>query len=289
MITDIIKKRNELIRNEKAEQGKPARFSLVRRIFMELTPSDMYIITLGLCAAGLVLLPELVYVQDIYSGDYKRANTMFKLTYQAFILFGICIGYILLRLMVYGGSRKRFRYSIAGLVFFAMTVCYAQNAVCSWYGNIFNPEGYRGLDATAFMYEEMPEDMAAIEWLNANVSGMPVVLEANGNSYTDYERVSVMTGLPTILGWRTHEWLWKSDEEKVKFREDIVKRIYCSEDENEVKSLLKEYNVSYIYVGNLEREKFPLINEELIRSLGRKVYSGTGTDGEETYIIEVEG
>ena len=44
---------------------------------------------------GLILLPEIVYVKDIYSGDYKRANTMFKLTYQAFIMFGICFGYII--------------------------------------------------------------------------------------------------------------------------------------------------------------------------------------------------
>jgi len=288
MITDIIKNRYQLARITEAGKGKPVKFPLIRRIFSELTPSDLFIITLGLCAAGLVLLPELVYIEDIYSGDYKRANTMFKLTYQAFILFGICIGYILLRLMVYGGSWKRIRYSLAGLVLFAMTVCYAQNAVGAWYGNIFKPVGYRGLDATVFMYEKMPEDMAAIDWLNANVSGMPVVLEANGNSYTDYQRVSVMTGLPTILGWRTHEWLWKSDEEKVKFREAIVEKIYCSTDEDEVRSLLKEYDVSYIFVGNLEREKFPFINEDLIKRLGRKVYSGIGTDGKETYIIELD-
>ena len=35
------------------------------------------------CAVGLVILPEVIYVKDIYTG-YYRANTMFKLTYQAF-------------------------------------------------------------------------------------------------------------------------------------------------------------------------------------------------------------
>ena len=215
---------------------------------------------------------------------------MFKLTYQAFILFGLCMGYILIRLMAYGGSRRRIRYSIAGIALFAMSVCYAQNAVNAWYGNIFKPSGYKGLDATTFMENEMPEDKKAIDWLNQNVSGMPVVLEANGNSYTDYQRVSVMTGLPTILGWRTHEWLWKSSEEKVKFREAIVDKIYCSTDEEEVRSLIKEYNVSYIYVGKLEKEKFPLINEELIQRLGKKVYSSpdTVTQSQKTYIIQVE-
>ena len=42
---------------------------------------------MGLCAIGLVLIPELVYVRDIYENGNARANTMFKLTYQAYIMF----------------------------------------------------------------------------------------------------------------------------------------------------------------------------------------------------------
>ena len=289
MIADIIRKR-KTAPDYYEIRGRIKRIPFIRNFFIGLTPSDMFIITIGLCAAGLVLLPELVYVEDIYSSDYSRANTMFKLTYQAFILFGLSMGYIFIRLLAYGGTRKRIRYSIIGLALFAMSVCYAQNAVNSWYGDIFKITGYKGLDATAFMEQEMPEDKAAIDWLNENVTTMPVVLEANGNSYTDYQRVSVMTGLPTILGWRTHEWLWKSSEDMVKFREDIVDRIYCATDEEELRSLLKEYNVSYIYVGKLEKEKFPLINEELLQSIGEKVYSSpdTITQSRLTYIIKVE-
>lgn len=288
MITDINKQKKSITGSEQTVQSEQLPF--MKRILSELTVSDLFIIILGLCAAGLVLLPEIIYIKDIYSGEYKRANTMFKLTYQAFILFGICMGYILLRLMVYGKTWKRIRYSAVSIILFALTICYAQNAVNAWYGNVFKASGYKGLDATAFMNTEMPDDMQAINWLNANVSGMPVVLEANGNSYTDYQRVSVMTGLPTILGWRTHEWLWKSDEDKVKFRESIVESIYSSTDEEEVKKLLKEYDVSYIYVGKLEREKFPSINEDLIQKLGDKVYSSSFTESKkrETYIIQIK-
>ena len=45
------------------------------------------------------------------------------------------------------------------------------------------------------------EDVSAIQWLKENIKGAPVVLEANGDSYSGYERVSAATGLPTILGW----------------------------------------------------------------------------------------
>lgn len=259
--------------------------------FMEsLTDSDLFIITIGLCAIGLVLMPEVIYIEDIYSGDYKRANTMFKLTYQAFIMFGLCFGYILPRLLAFGKTKHQKRTAVVCLLLFATTVCYVQNAVNGWYGNIFKLDGYKGLDCTAFMEtsDTYQEDVGAIAWLNENVSGMPVVLEANGDSYTDYERVSVMTGLPTVLGWRTHEWLWKGSTDLLDERAADIETIYTSTDKAEVEKLLQKYKVSYIYVGKLEREKFSELNNTLLKSLGTIVYDSqeTSDNNEGTYIIK---
>ena len=50
---------------------------------------DLFALITGLCAVGLILIPELVYVRDIYENGNARANTMFKLTYQAYILFAL--------------------------------------------------------------------------------------------------------------------------------------------------------------------------------------------------------
>lgn len=60
---------------------------------------------MGLCAIGLVLIPELVYVRDIYENGNARANTMFKLTYQAYIMFGMTMAYVIFRLMVISYKR----------------------------------------------------------------------------------------------------------------------------------------------------------------------------------------
>ncbi len=259
--------------------------------FMKSLPvSDLFVITIGLCAIGLVLLPEIIYIQDIYNGDYKRANTMFKLTYQAFIMFGLSFGYIFTRLIIYGEKWRQRKVAIIGFILFAMSVCYIQNAVHSWYGNIFDKKGYKGIDCTTFMQTTFKDDARAIDWLNKHVKGMPVVLEANGDSYTDYQRVSVMTGLPTILGWRTHEWLWKSDTDKLDERAADIETIYTSTDKNTIMSLLKQYNVSYLYMGKLEKEKFPKINDELLKSLGDVVYDNSSSKDKayETYIVEIK-
>lgn len=259
--------------------------------FMEyLHSSDLFIITVGLCAIGLILMPEVIYIQDIYSGDYKRANTMFKLTYQAFIMFGLCFGYIFPRLLKYGNTKRQKIVATVSLVFFAMTMCYAGNAVHAWYGNIFHPENYKGINCTSFMETQMPDDYLAMNWINENISGTPVVLEANGDSYTDYERISVMTGLPTVLGWRTHEWLWKSNTDVLDARAADIQTIYTSEDEAKVRSLIKKYNISYIYVGKLEQEKFTDLNHQLLNSLGSLVFESPMNENKHygTYIIKVK-
>ncbi len=258
--------------------------------FMEnLEPSTLYIITIALCAFGLVLIPEIVYVEDIYSGDYKRANTMFKLTYQAFVMFAISLAYIIPRLLIYGKSRLRTVVATIGLLLCITTLGYSVNGTKSWYGNIFDRDGYKGIDAAAFMEEEMPEDYLATMWLNENIEGNPTVLEANGDSYTNYQRVSVITGLPTVLGWHTHEWLWKSDRSIVDARAADVLTIYTSENSQEVESLIDKYNISYIYVGELEQEKYEGVNDELLQSLGEVVYPSKEWQekGLKTYIIQV--
>ena len=42
-----------------------------------VTLPDLFAVVMGLCAIGLVLIPELVYVRDIYESGNARANTMF--------------------------------------------------------------------------------------------------------------------------------------------------------------------------------------------------------------------
>ncbi len=266
--------------------------------YMEsLNSSELFVLTIGLCAIGLILLPEIVYIKDIYSGDYKRANTMFKLTYQAFVMFGICLSFIMVRLLAYGRTKCQKAIAGIGLVLFTMTLFYVGNATKAWYGDIFNHKGYKGIDSTAFMKDELPEDYEATKWILENIEGTPVMLEANGDSYTIYERISVITGLPTVLGWYTHERLWKSepdvqDEDVTAIldkRAADIAEIYTSEEEALVKSLLKKYDVSYIYVGGPELNKYGIINHELIRSMGSIAYEAPDLDNRyETYIVEVD-
>ena len=246
---------------------------------------DLFAVLMGLCAIGLVLIPELVYVRDIYENGNARANTMFKLTYQAYIMFGMTMIYAIFRLLVIGKNKILKVLAFIGLFLFVWTCGYFGNSVHSWFGEVWKSSQYKGLNATAFLETDFPEDVNGIRWLKENISDAPVVLEANGDSYSEYERVSAMTGLPTIMGWYVHEWLWRGNLSDLNAKIEEIQEIYTSTDETRVKELLEEYNVSYIFVGSCERNKYGAdMNNDLLKSLGEVVFQDSEYP---TYIVKI--
>ena len=156
----------------------------------------------------------------------------------------------------------------------------------AWFGEVWKPSEYKGLNATAFLETDFSEDVGGIKWLKENVKDVEVVLEANGDSYSEYERVSAMTGLPTIMGWYVHEWLWRGDLADINAKIADVENIYTSTDEARMKSLLEEYDISYIFVGSCERKKYGAqLNNDMLKSMGEVVYQD---DEWQTYIVKVK-
>lgn len=271
-------------KKEVTYQLKKGSQPLLYQFMNRLTLPELFILTIGLCAFGLVILPEIIYVVDIYSG-HKRANTMFKFTYQGFIMFGMMMGYIVTKLILLGKNMKQLIFGILTGCFLLGTVGYFGISMDSWFGDVTETDRFQGLDAGAFVLNENIYDAEAIAWINEMIEGTPVMLEANGDSYTYANRVSVLTGLPTLLGWFTHEWLWKDSYDLANERAEIVKQIYTSTDMEVVRSLVEEYKVEYIYVGDQERTKFAEtgVNDEGLESLGEIVFANEGV-----YIVKVK-
>ena len=69
------------------------------------------------------------------------------------------------------------------------------------------------------------------------------------------------------------------------YKRQDIESIYTSSDEEYVKELLEEYDVSYIFVGSKEREKYgDALNEEVLNSLGEVVFQD---EEYSTYILKV--
>lgn len=212
----------------------------------------------------LIIVPEFIYAKDIYPQHY-RANTVFKLGYQAYIMLSLVTAFAIVYILKKG--RKIIWIPIT-LVLLTLNLLYPYFAVYSYFGEL---KVYKGLDGLSYLKDIYPDDYDAIHWIQKNIKGQPVILESQGDSYTDYGRISSNTGLPTVLGWTVHEWLWRGDYSIPAARLDDVRALY-EDDLNKTRDLISKYDIKYVYVGQLERTKYTLLNENKFEILGKVIY-----------------
>ncbi len=210
-------------------------------------------LALGFLAAAFFLV---LFCQRLYI--YDRMNTFFKLYLEAWILFAIATA-----VLVFRRDRRGVidRWALparaaAGLLAAAalFTSATAGRAAVSRH---FAPYEGPSLDGLRYLETMHPGEYRAVEWLRRTVEGTPVVLEAQGPSYQDFGRISMLTGLPTVLGWDYHVKQRGNAESDIEARRQAVRSIYTNPESARVEPLLKRYNVGYVYVGWLERKTYP--------------------------------
>lgn len=229
-------------------------------------------IPLALTLGGLLLtaLPEWVALE----GDIGRLNTVFKTYFQAWFLFGLAAALALPQLLPLiwrkmSGWLGPLKYALTIAIAAAIvgTALYPFAATQAKLGVRLN-ETEPTLDGLAYMdgaviHDQGQEihlkyDKQATDWLLQNVEGRPVVLEATVNVYRWGSRVSVLTGLPTVVGWDWHEkqqrWAYVHQVDR---RRRDVETAYGTTDVVELMKILSRYDVELVYVGALERAYYP--------------------------------
>ncbi|MCL2152083.1 MAG: DUF2298 domain-containing protein [Oscillospiraceae bacterium] len=268
------------------------------RFIEKANPADAFVFIIFICAVGLVIIPELIYVVDIYP-SHPRANTMFKLGYQAFILFGLGVGYTFMRLRLLPKKLFKFKGLLTALGTFllASALLYPFYSINQWYFK--HAAGtFSGLDGMTYLLKnEMPyttaegetyylrlqDDYSLIKYINENIKGSPVIAESYGDSYTLNGRISTNTGLPNILNWYYHQILWRnSNYDLINERFTDINAIYWSSDPEQVRGILTKYGVEYIVVGQIERLNYPSINEAMLQTMGDVVFRSN-----DLYLIHV--
>ena len=236
----------------------------------DIKPADIFAFSLLVASLALIIIPEIIFVKDIYIASHHRANTMFKLTYQAFVVSYLVSGYVAIRAVTVANSKvvKIITIIFFGLVFSTL-LQYPRFSTDSYYNKL---KEYKGISGDTWLAERYPSEYKAVRWLNRNVKGQPIILEAPGDSYTDYNMISAYTGLPTVSGWYVHEWLWRGDASFPQERVNDIVIIYTSGDIELTQKLLEKYNVQYVIIGTLERQKYPNIYEGKFSKLGKSVF-----------------
>jgi len=225
----------------------------------------------------------------VLKGDIGRMNTVFKFYLQIWVLWSVVAVFSLSELVEHlrGWPQQRRRLwmgALGALVFLA--ALYPIAATKAKINDRFDTRVGATLDGMAYMtravyYDggepiELKWDYEAINWLLDNVPGSPVIAEGNTEPRGLYRwgsRVSIYTGLPTIIGWSWHQRQQRSalPDQWVSRRLDDVYRLYADANMDVAMELLRKYEVRYIYVGDLERIYYPaegLEKFEVMRAQG---------------------
>jgi YYY domain-containing protein len=241
-------------------------------------PVDLFALLMIVVALALTLFPEFLYLRDLFG---TRMNTVFKFYYQAWALLALA--------SAYGLSRLAMRTTPVALKVPALILSGLLILGGLWYpvaaipSKADNFAGQPTLDGLAYLQRSNPADVAAIEWLRVNVPRSAVVLEASGGSYSPEGagRVSMSTGNPTLLGWDFHQRQWRGNDGYDKLaamRPGVIDQIYRLAQPGELTGLLDLWNVDYVYVGELERNKYGVSDAALARfdAVLNKVYDADG-------------
>jgi len=224
----------------------------------------VFALILALMGLLLTFSVEFIFLKDIFN---SRMNTVFKFYYQAWVLLGSASAYGVYWLLssgqvgrALGGKIARGIWAVGFVVLLVASLAYPALAPYSKAGGF---AGEPTLDGTAHLARHRRADYDAIQWLRANVGGAPTILEAPGPQYSEYARVSTHTGFPTMLGWGGHELQWRGNYDEPGKREPVIDTIYRDANWRQVQTLVEEYGVKYIYVGQLEREKYQLPSQAI--------------------------
>jgi uncharacterized membrane protein len=127
------------------------------------------------------------------------------------------------------------------------------------------PHTLDGMDYMAYSYYgdlgetfSLEEDYRAILWMQDNVQGSPVIVEANTPEYRWGSRFTIYTGLPGVLGWNWHQRQQRAavEEADVMERARQINDFYLTRSMEEAYRFINRFDVRYIVIGKLENIYF---------------------------------
>ncbi len=228
-----------------------------------------FILILTCIGLGLTLLVELV----VLTGDIGRMNTVFKFYLQAWTCLAISSSWYLSQLLV---GIKNCKKNIAISAWITMIMLLSMSVILfpiiasadKITDRISNtvPITLDGMEYMRYSsYSEnnqimdLNQDYELIRWMQDNIKGTPIIIEANVPEYRWGNRITMYTGLPGVIGWNWHQrqqrainpsdWVFKRVED--------VNAFYSATDISVAKELVDKYEVDYIVIGQLERIVYP--------------------------------
>jgi len=215
-------------------------------------------------ALGITLFVEFFVVENTVG----RMNTVFKFYMQVWLMFSVVGG--VTAVWAWQSIQKKETTRKAWLVVLGILVTaaalYPILATKAKWDVRLTQEAPITLDGMAFMpyatYNDnganvpLSFDYEALKWMQQNIPGSPIIAEGYNDNYyrSATNRVAMYTGLPDIIGWSGHQRQQRAilPGQFIDRRIQDVGTLYNTTSVVEAQNILAKYDVSYVYVGQLE-------------------------------------
>ena len=219
---------------------------------------------------GTALVLTIAVEVVVLVGDIGRMNTVFKLYLQAWMLLAVSaaasFGW-LINVFPSWNFKWRTIFQLGSYVLLAGAFMFTLTATSDKISDRISGDTPRTLDGMEFMNHsrhwdgqemDLSEDYRAIRWMQENIEGSPVIVEANCTEYRWCTRFTIYTGLPGVVGWNWHQRQQRGIfAPQVQERVNEVSAFYTMPDVESALGFLQRYDVKYIIVGQLERNVYP--------------------------------
>lgn len=165
------------------------------------------------------------------------------------------------------GRRWYWLFRVVLVVCLGVGAFYPVIAVTARADGFSDREGWT-LDGSDYYRETYPDLMAAVDWLWEAESGVLVeAVASDGGDYSIYGRVSMLTGLPAVLGWQFHEVQWRGGTDEIGSRPEDIALLYETDDWGTAQGIIDKYNIVYIYLGDLEWTTYSVQEMKFVQNL----------------------
>lgn len=214
------------------------------------------VLTLFLVWGLMFVASEMIYVDDIYGGQFQRFNTVLK--WWAWIYAGVLITISAINM---GGDSRVARYGTVIVIVLIGFYAVDLTRFC-----FFAPKPHIGRFQGHDWFTMDPTNKAMLNYLRCAEAG--IVLDRNDKgSYAKSSTFAMFSDKPALLGWADHECMWRGSLNHVRILGDQVTAFYAGKKQDSLEWLIHN-NVRYIVWGADEYANAPTALQSIQSQIG---------------------